>query len=172
MFLNKRYAEASVAFLKAGRNREAAISDAYLLREKALSISTTAGAARIQAFIIAANAFSKCAEDFPSKQVNERRTYYRIAGECYSETHNLKNAGDSYRMAEQYPAAVHAYRKGGYIDEMVGVITKHRNALDSDLLHRSTTVSRAYYFKVCPNTGLFADLSHSLYVAFKHQVST
>jgi len=105
MFLNRRYAQASVAFLRAGRNREAAISDAYLLREKARSISTTASATRIQAFIMAAKAFSKCAEDSPSEQANERQTYYRAAGECYSEARDLKSAGDSYRMVEWHPAA-------------------------------------------------------------------
>jgi len=172
MFLNRRYAQASVAFRNAGRNREAAICDAYLLREKARSISTTASAARIQAFIITAKAFTKCAQDSPSKRANERRTYYGTAGECYSEARELKNAGDSYWMAEQYHAAARTYREGGYFDEMVKVITQHGDALDSDLLQRLTKVAQMYYFKVCPSVGLFPNISHSLYVAFEHQVST
>ena len=157
MFLNKRYAQASVAFLRAGRNREAAICDAYLLREKARSISTTANAARIQAFITTAKAFITCAQDSPSKQVNERLAYYGIAGECYSEARDLKNAGDSYRMAKQYAAAARTYREGGYFDEMVEVITLHAEALDSGLLERLTKVAQMYYFKVYLNSRLVSE---------------
>jgi hypothetical protein len=148
MFLNKRYAQASVAFLRAGRDREAAICDAYLLREKARLVSITTGAARIQAFFAAANAFITCAQDSPSKQINERLAYYGTAGECYLEARDLKNAGDSYRMAKQYAAAARTYREGGYFDEMVEVITRHGNALDSGLLERLTKVAQMYYFKV------------------------
>ena len=148
MFLNKRYAQASVAFQRAGRDREAAICDAYLLREKARSISTTASAARIQAFIVAANAFFTCARDSPPKQAKERLTYYEVAGECYSEARDPKNAGDSYQMAEKYATAVRAYREGGYFSKMVEVITRHGDTLDSGLLERLTMVARMYYFKV------------------------
>jgi len=152
MFLNKHYAQASVAFLRAGRNREAKICDAYLLREKARSISTTANVARIQAFITAANAFTNCARGSPPKQVNERLAYYRTAGECYLEARDLKNAGDSYRMIEQYDTAVRTYWEGGCVDEMVEVITQHGDALDGDLLERLTRVARMYYFKVHSNS--------------------
>jgi len=148
MFLNKHYAQASVAFLRAGRNREAKICDAYLSREKARSISTTANAAKTRAFITAANAFFHCAQDSPPKQVNERLAYYRTAGECYSEARDLKNAGDSYRMAKQYDTAVRTYWEGGCVDEMVEVITRHGNTLDDGLLERLTRVARMYYFKV------------------------
>ena len=127
MFLNKRYAQASAAFIKAGRSREVAICNAYLLREKARSIPTTASTTRIQAFIIAANAFAALARDSPSKRVNERLAYYKASGECYSEARDLKSAGDSYRMAEQYAAAASAYREGGYSDELVEVIKVYFN---------------------------------------------
>ena len=149
MFLNKRYAQASVAFLRAGRDREAAICDAYLQREKARSIPTTTNVARVQAFIAAANAFITCAWDSPFKHIKECLAYYGIAGECYSEARDLKKAGDSYRMAEQYAAAARAYREGGYFDELVEVITQHGSALDSGLLERLTKVAQMYYFKVC-----------------------
>lgn len=127
MFLNKRYAQASAAFIKAGRSREVAICNAYLLREKARSIPTTASTTRIQAFIIAANAFAALARDSPSKRVNERLAYYKASGECYSEARDLKSAGDSYRMAEQYAAAASTYREGGYSDELVEVIKVYFN---------------------------------------------
>lgn len=148
MFLNKRYMQASVAFLRAGRKREAAICDAYLLREKARSTSTLVNATRIQAFVAAAEAFIACAQECPSKQIKECLAYYGTAGECYSEARNLKKAGDCYRMAEQYAPAARTYREGGYFDELVEVITQHGGSLDPDLLERLTKVAQMYYFKV------------------------
>lgn len=124
------------------------ICDAYLLREKARLVSTTASAARIKAFIAAANAFITCALDSPPKQVNERLAYYGTAGECYSEARDLKIAGDYYQMAKKYGEAACAYREGGYFDELAEVITQHRDSLDSDLLERLTMVAQMYYFKV------------------------
>jgi hypothetical protein len=154
LFLSKRYGQASVAFLRAGRNREAKICDAYVLREKARLVSTTARATRIQAFVDTANAFIICAQDSPSEQVNERLAYYGTAGECYLEAHDPKNAGDNYRIAEQYTAAACAYQEGGYFDEMVEVITQHGDTIDSGLLERLTTAAKLHYFKVRPNGQL------------------
>ena len=151
MFLNKRYTQASVAFLRAGRKREAVICDAYLLREKARSTSTLANAARTQAFVAAADAFIACAQECPSKQDKERLAYYGTAGECYSEARKLKKAGDSYRMAEQYAAAARTYREGEFFDELAEVITQHGNALDNGLLERLRKVTQMYYFKVYSN---------------------
>ena len=157
MFFNKRYAQASAAFQRAGRNREAAICDAYLLREKARSMSTTARAARIKAFMIAANAFVTCARDSPSSQVNERLAYYRAAGECYSEARDLKSAGDSYRLARQYGVAARTYREGGHLDEMIEVIAQHGDTIDSGLLERFMMAAQMHYFKVYFNDRLVSN---------------
>jgi hypothetical protein len=146
MFDNGRYPQASIAFRRAGRDREAAICDAYLLREKAQLISTTKSVARIQAFVTAANAFITCARD--TSRVNERLAYYGISGECYLEARDLRKAGDSYRMAEQYNEAVRAYMEGGYLNGVAVVITQHGNALESGLRERLTMVAQMYYFKV------------------------
>lgn len=148
MFFSKCYAQASAAFLRAGRKREAEICDAYLLRDKAQLVSTTTSNTRKQAFMTAANAFTTCAQGSPSKQVNERLAYYRTAGECYSQAHDLKNAGDSYQMANQYTAAACAYQKGGHFDKLLGVIIQHGDVLDSGLVEGLTTATQLYYFKV------------------------
>ncbi|KAF9642213.1 P-loop containing nucleoside triphosphate hydrolase protein, partial [Thelephora ganbajun] len=147
MFHNEHYEEASVAFLRAGGDREAQICKAYLLRQKARLISATASTARTQAFVTAASAFSSCAQSSTSKQPKERLTCYGAAGECYSEARDLKNAGYSYRMAERYDEAACSYQEGGYVDEMVEVITQHKKSLDSDLLERLMIVAQTYYFK-------------------------
>lgn len=162
MFLNKRYAQASIAFQNAGRNREAKICDAYLLREKARLISTTARAARTQAFVNAANAFVSCAVNSPLNQDNERLAYYGTAGECYSEARDLKKAGDNYRMAEQYNTAARTYREGRHFDEIVEVIIQHGDALENDLRERLTMVARIYCFKVYLDGFLFSKISNPL----------
>jgi len=154
LFLNKRYAQASVAFQNAGRNRETKICAAYLSREKARLIPTTTRAARTQAFITTANDFIKCARDSPAKRDNERLAYYGIAGECYSEARDLKNAGDSYWMAKQYDTAARTYREGGCFDELAEVIIQHRDALENGLLERLAMVTQMHYFKVYLN-GFF-----------------
>ena len=157
MFLNKRWEQASVALSKAGRNREVKICDAYLLREKARLIFTTAGEVRVRAFVTAAEAFITCARESTSEEDNERLAherlaYYAAAGECYQEAGDLKNAGDNYRIAEQYPAAACAYREGEHFDEMVEVINRHRDVIDGGLIERLKTDAKVHYFKVYFNS--------------------
>jgi len=158
LFLNKRFAQASIAFKNARRNREAKICTAYLLREKARLIPTTTRAARTQAFITTANAFIDCARDSPPKQDNERLAYYGIAGECYSEARDLKNAGDSYLMAKQYNMAARTYREGGRFDELAELIIQHGPALENGLLERLAMVTQMHYFKVYLNGFLISNI--------------
>jgi len=172
MFESKNYAQASVAYLNVWRDREAAICDAYHMREKARSTSTTASVARTRAFITAANAFIACTRDSPSKQVKERLAHYSAAGECYLEASDTKKAGECYRMAEQYVVAAHSYRQGGYFDEMVEVITQHEGAFESDLLEHLKRVAQMHYFKVNPNARLVSKYLIFYRAASKRQVST
>ena len=149
MFFSKHYAQASVAFIRAGREREAAICNAHHLQEKARSTSTAASVARIQAFVAAANAFIACAQDSPSEHVDERLSCYGNAGECYLEANDFENAGCHYLTAQQYAEAACAYRDGRHFDKMKDVVTDHRDALGSGFLARSTLPARFYYFEVC-----------------------
>ena len=156
MFLNKRWEQASVALSKAGRNREVKICDAYLLREKARLIFTTAGEVRVRAFVTAAEAFITCARDSTLEEVDERLAherlaYYRTAGECYSEARDLKSAGDNYCIAGEYTEAARAYREGGYFDEMVEVINRHRDVMNGGLIERLEADAKVHYFKVYSN---------------------
>ena len=120
-------------------------------------MSTTTSIARIQAFTAAANAFINCAQDSPSRLVNERQAYYGAAGECYSEARDLKKAGDSYRRAEKYTAAARAYEEGEYFDEMTEIIIRHGGALNGSLLERLKMVARMHYFKVYLNGWLVSE---------------
>ena len=149
MFLNKRYEPASVAFRRAGRDREVRICQAYLLREKARVISTTASDARIRAFFNAAKAFVNCVKDSPAERVTEHLGYHKAAGECFSEAGYYKNSGKNYLVAGEFDEAACAYEKGEYIDDMVEVIDQHRNAMDSGLVERLKITAKTHYFEVC-----------------------
>ena len=148
MFFSKRYAQASVAFQNAKRPREAAICDAYQLREKARSQPTTPGLQREKAFIEAAAAFNGCAQEAPPKLEEEKRVYYKNAGQCFSEGRKLDEAGRCYVKAEEYTLAANAFRKGGHFDEMVEVLRLHRDSIDDKDVRRLTQVARMFYFKV------------------------
>lgn len=155
MFFSKRYDQASIAFQRAGLPREVDVCDAYLLREKARSQPSTAGAPREKAFVDAAMAFDACAQAAPPKLEDERRAYYRNAGECFLEGHKPNKAGKSFVKAEEYTLAAHAYRKGGDFDEMVEVLRLYENSIDSKVVRRLTQVARMFYFKVsiAPHSG-------------------
>jgi len=160
MFDGGHYEQASVAYLRAGQNREAAICDAYLLREKARLTSTIVSTARSRAFVTAANAFVACAQNQPPELTGGRLAYYETAGDCYLEARDavyLENAGDSYRMAERYTAAARTYRKGECFDKMGKMIIQHGDALESGLLECLTKVTRMYYFKVYFYGRLFSE---------------
>jgi len=148
MFFSKRYDQASIAFDRAGLPREVAVCGAYILREKARSQPSTAGAPRENAFVEAAIAFDACAQAAPPKLEDEIRAYYRNAGECFLEGRQLKKAGKSFVNAGEYTLAAHAYRKGGHFDEMVDVLRLHENSIDSKVVRRLTQVARMFYFKV------------------------
>ena len=148
MFHSKRYAQASIAFQRAGCPHEVAVCDAYVLREKAQSQPSTAGAPRERAFIEAATAFNTCARTAPPELVDEDiRTYYKIAGECFSDGHKLDEAGKSFVEAGEYTLAAGVYRKGGHFDEMVEVLRLHGSSIDSSVVRRLTEVARMFYFK-------------------------
>ena len=162
MFDNGRFAQAALAFRKAGRDKEVKICDAYILQEKAGLISTVAAAARKKAFVDAANAFSTCAQNSPPRQTKERLTCYETAGDCYSEARDLKSAGDSYRLAELYAEAACTYREGEFFDEMVKVITLHKRSFTSELYQELMMAARMHYFKVYSSCWLFLSISDPL----------
>jgi hypothetical protein len=148
LFFSKRYAQASLTFQSADRPLEAAVCDAYRLREKARSQPNTEGASREKAFIKAAMAFNTCAQAAPLKWEDERRAYYRNAGECFSEGRKFDEAGNNFVKAEEYTLAACVYRKGGNFDEMVEVLRLHGNSIDSNLVRSLTQVACMFYFKV------------------------
>jgi len=147
MFTNKHYAQAMVAFKKAGETRQAYICYAYLLREDARAASDDQVRERADAFNKAGVAFSTCANE-PESQRGERLTYSTNAGECFIQGHRFKEAGHCFMDAEKYSKAACAYRKGNHFDEMVEVLKRHADKIEAKLLAQLKKVAKVDYFKV------------------------
>lgn len=148
MFTNKQYAQALVAFQRAGRDREVAISHAFLLRENARAIPDDQVKDRVDAFCEAGKAFSTCAKASLPHQIRERLAYYANAADCFVQGRMLKEAGGCFVHAEQYSKAARVYREGGHFDEMVGVLKGHKKRIEASLLAQLTKVAQMHYFKV------------------------
>jgi len=148
MFTNKRYAQALVAFQRAGRTREVAICHAFLLRENARAVPDDQVKDRIGAFNEAGDAFSACAEASPLHRTGERLAYYTNAAECFVQGRTLKKAGGCFAHAEQYSKAARVYREGGHFDEMVEVLEEHSDQIEANLLAQLKKVAQMNYFKV------------------------
>ena len=155
MFTNKQYAQALVAFQRAGRDREVAISHAFLLRENARAIPDDQVKDRVGAFCEAGEAFSTCAKASLPHQTRERLAYYANAAECFVQGRMLKEAGGCFVHAEQYSKAARVYREGGHFDEMVEVLKGHRSGIEASFHAQLTKIAQMHYFKVGkpPSTG-------------------
>lgn len=148
MFTNKRYAQAQVAFRRAGKSREVAICRAFLLRENARGVPDDQVKERVDAFGEAGEAFSACADASLPDQRRERLVYYANAAECFAQGSRSKEAGDCFVCAEQYSEAARAYREGGHFDEMVEVLEKHGHQIEPGLFAQLKEVAQTNYPKV------------------------
>ena len=149
MFANKRYAQALVAFQRAGRAREVTICHAFLLRENARAVPDDQVREREDAFTEAGEAFSACANESLSQQRRERLAYYTNAAECFVQGRRTKEAGGCFIHAELYSKAARIYREGGHFDEMVEVLEGHKDQIEPNLLVQLTKIAQMNYFKVC-----------------------
>jgi hypothetical protein len=142
MFASKRYAQAQVAFQRAGRFREVAICGAFLLRENARAVPDDQVRERENAFIEAGEAFSTCATKSLPRQRREWLAYHANAAECFLQGRRFKEAGSCYVHAEQYSKAARAYQEGGHFDEMGEVLEGHTDQIETTLLAQLTNVTQ------------------------------
>ena len=160
MFTNKRYAQALVAFQRAGRSQKAAICHAFLLRETARAVPDNQVNERAGAFGEAGEAFSTCAN---ASQTRARLVYYKNGAECFAQGGRLREAGDCFVHAEEYSKAARAYREGAHFDEMVKVLEEHKHQIEASLLAQLTKVAQMNYFKVSRSSIMRARMSEIVY---------
>lgn len=147
MFANKRYAQALVAFQRAGKSRQVAICHAFFLRENARAVADDQVKKRVDAFGEAGEAFSTCANGCLPDQVGVQLAYFTNAAECFVQGGRLKEAGDCFLHAEKYSKAARAYRQGAHFDQMVEVLERHGHQIEAGLLAQLKKVAQMNYFK-------------------------
>ncbi|KAJ6569465.1 hypothetical protein B0H19DRAFT_938852 [Mycena capillaripes] len=144
LFDNRLFRQARLCYERAYMPHEAAVSQAYHLREEA---STMPGnlrreiVARKAAFWGAAVAFINCAN---KDQGNVAKVYFRRAGECFESADDVNQAISAYRSAQYFNRVVELYRQLGKFDEAVATIQSQ--SIDPDIAERVIGVARLFYF--------------------------
>ena len=130
---------------RAGLWREKEVAHAYYLREIARSTPVTRGdsSAQALAFIAAAEAFTTSAQD----ATKEKKTYYRIAGECYVHANDDYKAAQAYRSAEEFTLSAQHFRKAGKFEDAVDVIRLHKKHITPAVAESIVDVSRLYFLR-------------------------
>ncbi|KAM5542268.1 hypothetical protein V8D89_004141 [Ganoderma adspersum] len=148
LFVKRQYSEAVDAFERAGRPQERLVALAYSLREEArASFANTRGVVSSQssAFVKAAEAFIDSV--YGALEPEDRRTYYRIAAECYVRGGDDGKAGAAYRDAAEYTLAAKHFRKAGMFDEAIAVVQSHEKDIPRDVVQSIIDVSKLYYIR-------------------------
>ncbi|GBE78672.1 predicted protein [Sparassis crispa] len=146
LFNDRRYSQAMHCYERASLPREKAVAHAYYLREQARSTPASTrgdGMTQSKAFTTAAEAFWGSAEE----AFLEKRSYFRIAAECYSISGDDGKAAHAYFNASEFTLSAKSYRKAGLFDEAVGVIRVHREAMNQDVVESIIDVSRTIYLR-------------------------
>ncbi|TFK22062.1 P-loop containing nucleoside triphosphate hydrolase protein [Coprinopsis marcescibilis] len=121
LFQRENYHEAAHCFRRANLEREANVSQAYLMRKEAQRTANLEK--QKKAFSAAALAFIDCVQDAVIHE--DRRVYSHNVGDCFENAQDFARAGDAYRDAEENDAALKMYRKAGMFDEGVQIIEEH-----------------------------------------------
>ena len=148
LFVKRQYSEAVDAFERADRPQERLVALAYSLREEArASFANSHGVVSSQSsmFVKAAEAFVDAAHG--ALEDEDRRTYYRIAAECYVRGGNDGKAGAAYRDAREYTLAAKHFRKAGMFDEAVTVVQSYGEDIPRDVVQSIVDVSKLYYIR-------------------------
>jgi hypothetical protein len=128
-------------------HREVAVANAYSLREKAQTLpignNQHENASTKVAFLDAAEAFVECA----NAATKEKRTYFRVAGNCFANGEDPGRAAESYLKGEEYDLAAEQYRQAGYFDDAIRIIKTHSQTMSSKVVDSIKGIARLYYFK-------------------------
>lgn len=146
LFDNRRYMQAVHSYERAGLMRERDVAYAYYLREKARNKVTASRSdtSRNDAFLEAAKAFRVSAK--LGKTAKEKRTYHRIAAECFVEGCDDGGAAEDYLSASEYTKSAQHYRKAGMFDEAVHVIKNHEDKIPPAAAEKIIDVAKIHYF--------------------------
>ncbi|KAJ7171695.1 hypothetical protein C8R43DRAFT_874648, partial [Mycena crocata] len=147
LFDTAHFSEAKMCYERAYMPHEAAVAQAYHLRERAREIPKNSRreiAAKKSAFQHVANAFAECAK---TAGRDATRVYFRRAGECFEEAGSVTEAIAAYTEAEYFDRVAELYRVVGKFDEAVATVQNHLQDISSGIAQKVINVARLFYFK-------------------------
>lgn len=140
------YDLARKAYRNAGLLHDAAVASAYLLRENAETLYSSAvqvvdRGGRSHAYREAANAFDEVA---PGAHGEDRSAYYRIAAECFLQIPDEARAAVAFENARDYNQAIKLHRGVGNFQQMIQVLCEMKDALKPDTLLKVQYASQLF----------------------------
>ena len=153
-FRHEKYALARDSYERARKSKEAAISNAFYLRQLAIRTPVTRQKDGISqrpiAFRAAAEAFLSCipaAQDYQTQ-----KGYYRLSAKCLEQAsdtvYDLSLAAKRYQLAEDFVDAAKLFRRCGYFEDLHNIILNHEaefTGSDVETLEALRGVARLYF---------------------------
>ncbi|KAF7340238.1 UvrD-like helicase ATP-binding domain-containing protein [Mycena venus] len=146
LFDNKKFSQARLCYTRADMPHEAAVAQAYHLRDEASEMSRNSRreiVARKAALSGAAAAFMDCAKN---DRGDAARAYFRTAGECFESAEDLVQAIAAYSSARHFGKVAELYRRLGKFDDAVATVQTYRQHIDPDIIEKVIGVARFFYF--------------------------
>ncbi|KAI5997140.1 hypothetical protein EDD15DRAFT_2364627 [Pisolithus albus] len=128
LFNAGQFQEAIRCFERADLPRQVRIAKAYQLRQ--VATSTVRASGRQGAFLAAAEAFVRCADETTGTQKTD---FYGDAAKCYASADHHLDAAKFYIVADDYAGAAAQYRKAGRFDRIVQILAYHPGKLTESL---------------------------------------
>ncbi|KAI5996986.1 hypothetical protein EDD15DRAFT_2528653 [Pisolithus albus] len=128
LFNAGQFQEAIRCFERADLPRQVRIAKAYQLRQ--VATSTVRASGRQGAFLAAAEAFVRCADETTGTQ---KTGFYGDAAKCYASADHHLDAAKFYIVADDYAGAAAQYRKAGRFDRIVQILAYHPRKLTESL---------------------------------------
>ncbi|KIJ60090.1 hypothetical protein HYDPIDRAFT_99369 [Hydnomerulius pinastri MD-312] len=166
LFTHKRYPQAMHCFARASLPRMVAIAHAFQLREEARAkVGIASQKNQQQAFLTAADAFSKSGDDAPAG--TDKLQYHRNAADCYIRAGDDRKAALAYVAAQEYDQAARRYRKAGLFDNTLEILHEHPQKISSESTDELYNVCRLFYISksskcVTPPLSLFPSFEEEL----------
>ncbi|KIJ60080.1 hypothetical protein HYDPIDRAFT_117540 [Hydnomerulius pinastri MD-312] len=163
LFTHKRYPQAMHCFARASLPHMVAIAHAFQLREDARTkIGIASQKDQQQAFLTAADAFSKSGDDAPAG--SDKLYYYRNAADCYIRAGDDRKGAVAYVAAQEYDLAARRFRKAGLFDNTLEILHKHPQKISSESTHELHNVCRLFYVSknIKPPFPLFPSFEEEL----------
>ncbi|EKM60387.1 uncharacterized protein PHACADRAFT_203599 [Phanerochaete carnosa HHB-10118-sp] len=141
-FREARYKLAAQAWRVAGLHHDAAVANAFYLRDQ-VEVTSMTGSQRAKALRGAADAFLLVAAEEPVKPRQDE--YYVEGAGCLLRIPDTPKAAFTYLQGCEYTRAVRLFRSVAMFDEAVKVIRQH--CVDSTAVVQVIYVAKLYYFQ-------------------------